>query len=195
MDSSAWDERYRDTDRLWSRGPNLFLEDRLAGAAPGEGIDLAGGEGRNAIWLADQGWKMASVDFSQVASERGRSAESGVDFIEADVLEWEPESKVDLVVIAYLHLQPELFERVVRRARGWLRPGGELFMIGHDVSNIDKGYGGPQYPDLLWDVPLIEEWVDGMVIIEAVVVRRPVETDEGRTFARDALVRARAPQE
>ncbi len=73
MDSSGWDERYESKAMLWSRTPNTFVESRLRDAAPGTGVDVACGEGRNAIWLADQGWEMTAVDFSAVAVERGRS--------------------------------------------------------------------------------------------------------------------------
>jgi hypothetical protein len=109
----------------------------------------------------------------------------------ADVREWEPEERYDLILVAYIHLQPPDFEKLVRRAREWLEPNGELFLIGHDTSNLDEGWGGPQYPEVLWDVGAILGWLDGLSIVEAEVVRRPVETDEGRRYARDTLVRAR----
>lgn len=191
MDATAWDQRYRDTDRLWSEGPNLFVADRLSVAAPGTGLDLASGEGRNAIWLAAQGWKMTAVDFSGVAVERGRQASEEVEFVVADVLEWKPDRIYDLVLVAYLQLEEEALRRVVVRATDWLEPYGELFMIGHDRSNLELGHGGPQSPELLWDVPTIVGWLDGPRVVESVVVRRPVETDGGVVYARDALVRAR----
>jgi len=192
MDAGDWDERYREADRLWSATPNLFVEDRLRHAQPGRGLDLAAGEGRHALWLASIGWKMTAVDFSEVAVARGSSQSQDVEFIHADVLQWEPETALDLIVIAYLHLLPADFEKVVRRARDWLAPGGELFMIGHDSTNIESGWGGPQYPEILWDVPGILDWLEGMAVIEAEVVRRPVDTADGRKYARDALVRVRA---
>jgi SAM-dependent methyltransferase len=192
MDAGDWDKRYREADRLWSATPNLFVEDRLRHAQPGHGLDLAAGEGRNALWLASIGWKMTAVDFSEVAVERGSSQSQDVEFIHADVLQWEPETALDLIVIAYLHLLPADFEKVVRRARDWLAPGGELFMIGHDSTNIEGGWGGPQYPEILWDVPGILDWLEGMAVIEAEVVRRPVDTADGRKYARDALIRVRA---
>lgn len=192
MDSREWDERYRAAEHLWSVTPNLFVADRLGTAAPGRGLDLAAGEGRNAVWLASLGWEMTAVDFSEVAISRGSARSSDVAFVVADVLEWEPSTTFDLVLVAYLHLAPAEFEKAVRRAKGWLSPGGELFLIGHDGSNVTDGWGGPQYPELLWDVPTLVEWLDGMVIVESEVVRRPVETAEGRRYARDALIRARA---
>jgi SAM-dependent methyltransferase len=192
VDSQEWDERYLEHDHLWSVTPNLFVADRLKAANPGRGLDLAAGEGRNSIWLASLGWKMTAVDFSEVATARGRSHSDEVEFVVADITEWEAEGQFDLILMAYLHLTAPDFESLVRRCRGWLAPEGELFLVGHDASNIDQGWGGPQYPEILWDVPEILEWLKGMTIIEAEVVNRPVETDEGRRYARDALVRARA---
>lgn len=191
MDALEWDQRYRSADRLWSAAPNLFVADRLKTTTPGRGLDLAAGEGRNAIWLASLGWKMTAVDFSEVAVGRGSAHSDEVEFIVADVLEWEPEDVYDLVLIAYLQLIPSDLERVLLRSREWLAPEGELFLIGHDLSNIDHGWGGPQYPEVLWDVPSIVGWLEGMSIVEAEVVRRPIETDDGTRYARDALVRAR----
>lgn len=191
MDATAWDERYRGSERLWSEGPNLFVADRLRTASPGRGLDLASGEGRNAVWLAAQGWEMTAVDFSAVAVERGRQTSDQVRFIVADILEWEPAETYDLVLIAYLHLEEEAMGSVVKRAVDWLEPYGELFMIGHHRSNLEHGYGGPQVPEILWDVPTITGWLQGLRLVEASVVRRPVETPDGVVYARDALIRVR----
>ncbi len=191
MNAGDWDRRYLAAERLWSTGPNLFVADRLGDLSPGSGLDLASGEGRNAIWLAERGWEMTAVDFSQVAVERGRALSDKVEWQVADVLDWEPGRVYDLVVIAYLQLVESELERVVSRSAGWLVPGGELFMIGHDRSNIEHGYGGPQVPEVLWDKDQLLEWVDGLAVVEGQVVRRPVETPEGVRIARDTLVRAR----
>ncbi len=191
MDVAEWDERYRSHEHLWSVTPNIFIADRLAAAKPGRGLDLAAGEGRNAIWLASLGWDMTAVDFSEVAINKGRTQSEDVEFVVADIQTWEPEGSFDLILLAYLHLIPPAFEQVVRKSRGWLAPGGELFFIGHDVSNLAGGWGGPQYPEVLWEIPMVLDWLEGTTIIEAEVVNRPVETDDGRKYARDTLVRAR----
>lgn len=191
MEANDWDDRYQATDRLWSAEPNTFVADRLADREPGVGLDLASGEGRNAIWLAERGWEMTAVDFSSVAIERGRKHSAEVEFVVADVLNWRPERSYDLVLIAYLHLVLADFEPLIRRAATWLRPGGELFMVGHDRTNIEHGVGGPQYPEVLWEIEEILPWLEGLDIVEAGVVEREVEIDHGVALARDALIRAR----
>jgi len=180
---------------LWSTAPNRFVADRLTNHEPGRGVDLASGEGRNAIWLAEQGWEMIAVDFSSVALERGKSRSDAVTFVEADVFTWEPDpdaEQLQLVLIAYLQVDRGRLEELVRRCSTWLGPGGELFMIGHDVSNLDEGIGGPQVPELLWELDVILEWLGALRVVEGGVVKRPVEVDADIRYARDTLIRARA---
>jgi SAM-dependent methyltransferase len=192
VDATDWDDRYRATDRLWSAEPNVFVADRLADLKPGVGLDLASGEGRNAIWLAERGWDMTAVDFSPVAVERGRAHSDDVEFIVADVLTWKPKQSYDLVVVAYLQLVTTDFEPLIRRSATWLTSGGELFLVGHDRTNIDHGVGGPQYPEVLWDVDEIVLWLEDLEILEAGVVEREVAVDHQVAVARDALIRARS---
>lgn len=194
MDADAWDERYRASERLWSAGPNGFVEERLADREPGVGLDLASGEGRNAIWLASKGWDMTAVDFSSVALKRGREQSDAVNFVEADVFAWEPEGTFDLILIAYLQVEAEPLADLVERAAGWLNPGGELFMVGHDLSNLDEGVGGPQVPEILWDLDLMLEWLGDLELVEGGIVERPVEVDGDIEHARDTLIRARRPE-
>ncbi|HET7846733.1 MAG TPA: methyltransferase domain-containing protein, partial [Acidimicrobiia bacterium] len=173
MDATDWDAKYQEAEHLhWPSTPNIFVADRLRDATPGRGLDLAAGEGRNAIWLASLGWKMTAVDFSPVAINRGIAQGSDVEFVVGDALEWEPDTAFDLILIAYLHLQSAEYEKVVHRAMEWLVPGGELFMIGHDVSNIEHVHGGPQYPEILWNVEEMIGWMEGLIIVEGQVVRR-----------------------
>jgi SAM-dependent methyltransferase len=192
VDARGWDDRYQSTDRLWSAEPNVFVADRLSGLKPGVGLDIASGEGRNAIWLAGLGWDMTAVDFSEVAIERGRGRSQEVDFVVADVLTWDPEREYDLIIVAYLQVVEDKLASLVKRSTSWLAPGGVLFLIGHDESNLEHGVGGPQYPEVLWRVDRIVEWLEGLELVEARVVDREVEVDDGVAVARDALVMARA---
>jgi SAM-dependent methyltransferase len=90
MDAHDWDERYAATGLVWSAGPNQFVEAELADMPPGRALDLAAGEGRNAIWLARQGWQVTAVDFSQAGLDKGRllAGDLGVDWVCADATTW-----------------------------------------------------------------------------------------------------------
>ena len=155
MDSSGWDARYA-AGQVWSSEPNRFFADAVAalGATPGRAIDLACGEGRNAVWLAEQGWSVTGVDFSAVGVERGRAgaAERGlaVDWVVADLVTWDfGVAAFDLVAHVYLHWPTAEREPFLRRCAAAVVPGGVLVVIGHDRDNIEHGHGGPQDPDVL----------------------------------------------
>ena len=152
MDAQTWDERYA-AARQWSLTPNQFVAEATGQLPPGRALDLACGEGRNAIWLAQRGWDVTALDFSARGVERGRQAatEAGVEvtWVVGDALTHDlPE--VDLVVVAYLQLEPS--ERRTALRRGWaaVAPGGHLFVVAHDSSNLTEGTGGPQDPSVLY---------------------------------------------
>ena len=75
MDSHGWDQRYVGRELVWTSEPNRFLVQAVEGLAPGRALDLACGEGRNAIWLAERGWQATGVDFSKVGLEKARQLE------------------------------------------------------------------------------------------------------------------------
>lgn len=154
MDAQAWDARYAERQQ-WSGEPNALVAELLADLPPGSAVDLAAGEGRHALWLAGRGWRATAVDFSAtgLARGRGRAGAGPVEWVTADVLTWAgPGEPVDLVLVAYLHLPPPDLEDLLVRAVGWLRPGGRLLVLGHDVDNIERGVGGPQEPAILHSV-------------------------------------------
>ena len=154
MRAEEWDERYSEAQQ-WSSGPNALVAALLEALPPGDAVDLAAGEGRHALWLADRGWRVTAVDFSAVGLDRGR-AQAGADrvtWVTADVTTWATEpASLDLVLVAYLHLPEADTLDVLDRAVGWLRPGGRLLVLGHDVDNLTAGVGGPQEPAILHSV-------------------------------------------
>ena len=72
MEREQWDERYRADELNWIAEPNRFLVEEVAGRRRGRALDLACGEGRNALWLAQRGWRVTAVDFSAVGLEKDR---------------------------------------------------------------------------------------------------------------------------
>ncbi len=198
MERDEWDQRYAGTGLIWSAGPNRFVAEELAGEPPGRALDLGTGEGRNAIWLAGQGWQVTAVDFSaaglakaaRLAAARGVS----VDWVQADLREYQPaEGGYDLVLIAYIHLPPAEFTALLAKASAALAPGGTLLVVGHDVDNLSRGYGGPQEASVLHRTSEVIAALPGLAIRRAGQARRPVETAEGERVAIDTVVRARRP--
>ena len=201
MDARAWDERYAGTELLWSGTPNQFVAEELAGLSPGRVLDLAAGEGRNALWLADRGWRVTAVDFSQVGLEKGRllAERHGLDirWVCADVLTYEPgPDPFDLVVLAYLQLTADERRTAVRSAFGSLRTGGTFFLVAHDSTNLTEGTGGPPDPTVLFTAEEVLSDLDGerFEVERADRVPRLVQPDEAHRgaparTAYDALVR------
>ncbi len=198
MDQAAWDERYAGPELVWGAGPNCFVAAELAALEPGRALDLGTGEGRNAIWLAGRGWQVTGVDFSAVglarAAELARQRGADVGWVQADLLGYEPApAAYDLVLIAYIQLPPDGLAHLVRTAVTALAPGGTLLAVGHDRDNLDRGYGGPQYPHVLWTPASVAAELDGLTVQFAEQVRRQVQTAEGERVAIDTLVRAERP--
>jgi SAM-dependent methyltransferase len=170
MDARDWDERYAGTELVWSAGPNQFVEEELAELRPGRAVDLAAGEGRNALWLADRGWDVTAVDFSLVGLDKGREAQAHhprgrdlhVEWEHADVLTWEPDpAGFDLALIAFLQLPAEQIGEAVRRGFASLRVGGTFFLVAHDSTNLAEGTGGPQDPAVLYTAEDVLADLDG----------------------------------
>jgi SAM-dependent methyltransferase len=195
MSREHWDERYGTEELIWKADPNRFLVEELQALAPGRALDVACGEGRNAVWLASKGWHVTGVDFSRagLAKAQRLATDRGVEvaWVEADVVEWQPPSaSFDVVVVMYLHLPAEQRRKALARAAAALAPGGILLVVGHDVSNLLKGTGGPQDPAVLFGPEEIVEDLSGLQIERAERVTRTVVTDAGEATAFDALVRA-----
>jgi len=192
---AEWDQRYQTSELIWTATPNRFVVSELAGLRPGRALDVGTGEGRNAVWLAEQGWQVTAVDFSAVGlAKGGRLAEARgvtVDWLAADLLEYQPAPKAfDLVLVAYLHLPPAELATVLHRAAAAVAPGGTLLVVGHDLTNLTDGVGGPPFPDVLYTPEAIAAALPTLDIRRAVRVRRPVETDAGTRDAIDTLVHA-----
>jgi SAM-dependent methyltransferase len=198
MDADAWDERYAATDLVWSAGPNQFVAAECADLAPGRALDLAAGEGRNALWLARRGWSVTAVDFSQVALDKGRqvAGDTEVEWVCADATTWSRPQAYDLVVVAYLQLGPDERRAAIRNAFASLRPGGTLLVVAHDSSNLAEGTGGPQDAEVLYtaDDVLADLAGERVEVRRADRVTREVPgPDGGSETALDCLVRLVRP--
>ena len=182
MDEAAWDERYSGTELVWTADVNRFVLQECEALVPGTALDLACGEGRNAVWLATQGWSVTAVDWSSVGLAKGaalaRSAGVDVEWLHADVLTWEARRVYDLVLLIYVQLPPADRHAALRKAGELTAPGGSVLVVAHDATNLHGGVGGPQSAEVLWTVE--EVALPGFSPVRSEVARRP-------TAAGDAL--------
>lgn len=192
-----WNERYARAGLLWTAEPNRLFAAEVGSLLPGRALDLACGEGRNAVWLAERGWEATGVDFSDVALEKARGLAAArsvdVEWVHADVLAYEPEpAAYDLVAVVYLQLPHDELARALRRAKDALAPGGTIVVLGHDTRNLLEGHGGPKDESVLFTPDEVVAALDGLVVERAETVRRPVALEgAAEAVALDALVRAR----
>jgi len=193
VEREDWNRKHGEAGLLFGAEPNRFLVAETARLTPGRALDLACGSGRNAVWLAAQGWAVTGAEFSDVALEqaRGLAAERGVEvhWVEADLREWEPPAgEFDLVVALYLQLPAEQLAPIMERAAEAVAPGGTLLVVGHHSDNLERGSGGPKDIRVLFTPEQITASLGPLEVEKAEAVLRPVE---GERDAIDALVRAR----
>jgi SAM-dependent methyltransferase len=195
----VWDERHRTGD---FEGPpvNPTFMASVASWAPGRALELGAGSGAAAVWLAAHGWQVTAVDWSVVGLARGRerAREAGVqvEWREEDLLGWRPPvGAFDLVVLIYLQLSPEERGVVYGAAAAAVAPGGRLVIVGHDLSNLTEGEGGPRGPERLFTAEGLAgelSSADPSLIVErAEVVRQVPPPGRGPI---DALLVLRRPR-
>jgi SAM-dependent methyltransferase len=197
VEAEDWNKRYEGTELVWTIQPNRFLVEEVEGMKPGRALDLACGEGRHAVWLAGLFWEVLAVDWSDVAIAKGRELAErhavAVDWVVADLRSYVPEPEsADLVVIFYLQLVAEERSPILAKAAAAVAPGGTFLLVAHDLSNLERGYGGPKDPRVLYTAEDVVRDLagSGLEIERAEPVERPVE---GEGTAIDVLVRAGRP--
>ena len=154
MDPSAWDERYATAEYVWKADPNALLAAEAATLPTGRALDLACGEGRNAVWLAEQGWTATGVDFSEEgvaagAGEAGRLQLDNATFVVADVARYGAAEAFD-VVTAFDAIHDQAHPKaVLANIHRVLRPGGTFLMVDiKSSSRVEDNIGVPFAPYL-----------------------------------------------
>ena len=189
MDNTSWVKKY-DTDAfVYTKDVNQFVVELCGPLAPGKAIDVAGGEGRNAVYFAELGWQAENIDISNVgltkflkfAEERGVSEKVFANCADATGFE-SVLTPVDLGVVAYLQIEVNDLADALDCLIENIRKGGVLFGVWHSRANLSSDYSGQQNPDLLADIDEIREiMADQPVEIEV------LENLEGQIQTKDGL--------
>jgi len=202
MDEAFWDGRYNSSSALWSGRPNIHLVAEAAGLVPGAALDVGCGEGADAIWLAERGWRVTAVDVSTVALERaathaataGDEVSRRINWLHADVIDWVPAAEsYDLVSAQFMHLPSAQRELLHRRIAESVAPGGTLLVVGHHPSDMQTTMPRPQMPELFFapaDVAALlgpGEWV---TLVEKARPRLASDPDGRTVTIHDAVLRA-----
>ena len=191
-----WDGRYGEPGFSYGLAPNAYLASHRGRFAPGQTAIVPGdGEGRNSVWLAEQGLVVTAVDLSPVGLAKGERLAAGrgasVSFLCADLSAWEwPAAAFDVVAAIYLHFPPALRPRMHRAMAAALRPGGLLVVEAFAPDQIEfqrlHRSGGPDRPDMLYTPDLLRADFAGCEPLELSEVR--TELAEGAYHAGPAAV-------
>lgn len=191
--AAFWDERFEAEQHLFGQEPNAFVV-RYAGMIPAGGsvLELGGGDGRNAVYLAQQGHYVTLVDFSGTALQRAgaRAQEPGVSLrlLQADVAGWQAEDRWDAVVATFLQLLPHERPILYRLVQQVLEPGGLFIALLFRPEQITEGYesGGPPVLDrMVTEEELQTHFSDGDILRLKPVV---VSLDEGPHLSGEAAL-------
>ena len=202
-----WEDFYAHGSR-WSGNANELLVAEVDGMAPGHALDLGCGEGGDAIWLAQQGWRVTAVDIAASAlTAASRNADAAgvgatITWDRHDLEETWPAGPFDLVVSCYLHSNlPLERERILRAAATLVGPGGTLLIVSHAGSPSwadGQGHGHDQGHGHAGRFPTAAEVADALVLGDDWVVERAADVTRSGTAPdgspgtrRDSVVRAR----
>lgn len=170
--ANIWDERYAGADYHFGTEPNAFLASQRGLLKPGmRCLAVADGEGRNGVWLAQQGLEVLSVDASPVAlAKAGKLAQKrgvNVQFEQADLMQWDwGAERFDVVVAIFIQFAPPgMREQMFEHIKRCLKPGGLLLLQGYTPRQLEYRTGGPSQAENLYTETMLREAFAGMGIL------------------------------
>jgi len=179
-----WDERYRSSTAVWSGKPNPQLIAEAASLQPGDALDAGCGEGADAIWLAERGWRVMAVDISSIPLERGaaqaRQVSSDVagriTWQQVDLLTWVPRPQTyDLVSAQFMQLPAGQRAALFDRLAAGVAKGGTLLIVGHSPTDLHTTAARPPLPELFFTANEIAAALDPSLWRVIVSEARPRE--------------------
>jgi 2-polyprenyl-3-methyl-5-hydroxy-6-metoxy-1,4-benzoquinol methylase len=183
--AAMWDARYETAPYAYGEAANAFLVAQAPRLKPGMRALVPGdGEGRNGVWLAEQGLSVDTLDLSAhgVAKARRLAASRGVSVnaTQADVLAWNwPREVYDVVALIYLHLAADERRFLHARALAALKPGGllilEAFRPEQLAAHAAGARGGPRDAHLLYSVADLAADFAGHDVLELADARAVLE--------------------
>lgn len=196
---AMWEQRFSVESYVYGTDPNEFLRGSVSSLGAGVALCLAEGEGRNAVFLAESGWEVHSVDLThagvaktrQLAEQRGVHVQAVVgDLADYDI----GTDRWDLVVSIFAHMPPNVRRDLHRRVVGALKPGGLLVLEAYTPHQIGRGTGGPPTAEMTMTLESLRDELVGLDFVHAEELERDVVEGAGHT-GRGAVVQviARKP--
>lgn len=183
-DLARWTARYATPDYIFGTEPNSFLRAQAALLRPGQtALAVADGEGRNGVWLAEQGLDVLSIDAvpAALAKAQALAATRGVPLrtAQADLADYVwPEAAFDVVAAIFIQfagpaLRTRIFAGIIRA----LKPGGLLLLQGYRPEQLAYGTGGPSVVENLYTRHLLQDAFAGFAQLD--IAEHDSEVSEG----------------
>ena len=156
-----WTQRFQTDDYIFGVQPNEYLRAQSPHLTRGRTLAIADGEGRNGVWLAEQGHAVDSFDFVETAVAKARKLATqrrvSIHAVCCDwaQFDWRPETYDNVVGIFFQFLGPEERRRVFEAIDRVLKPGGTLLLQGYATGQLKYNTGGPGKLDHLYDEALL----------------------------------------
>jgi cyclopropane fatty-acyl-phospholipid synthase-like methyltransferase len=192
---ALWSGRYADAgeDYLFGTAPNRFLAAQRHRLRPGmTALSVADGEGRNSVFLAEEGLAVTAVEISPVGLHKARrlaaSRHVEVEFVLGDVLQWQPAAPFDVVAAIFVQfVGPAERELLFERIRAAVKPGGLLLMQGYTPRQLEYRTGGPSAAENLYTAELLRSAFADWEILELLEHEAVLEEGLGHK-GRSALI-------
>ena len=192
--AQTWDARFSTDDYIFGTAPNVWLaQQRDLLPADGRVLAVADGEGRNSVWLAQQGMQVDAFDISPIgvskATKLAQQANVEVNYqvCGADNFDWKPETYDAVVAIFIQFAAPDARARLFTRMKSVLKPNGLLLLQGYTPKQLEYRTGGPPNLDHLYTEALLREEFSDMTIID-LQAYESVLTEGTQHSGRSALI-------
>lgn len=171
MTTSFWNERYGQQEFVYGTEPNAFLKEQLAKLKAGKILFPCEGEGRNAVFAAQQGWKVNAFDQSEEGFKKAQqlAQQNNVEVVYqvADALAIEyPKESFDVIALIYAHFPSTIRQEVHQKMVSWLKPGGYIILEAFNPAQLKNSSGGPKDVSMLLTLEILEENFKGLTIEE-----------------------------
>ncbi len=169
---NTWNQRFAQADYLFGLAPNQYLQQQAAHLQPGHALAVADGEGRNGVWLAEQGLSVDAFDFSSVGLDKARALAQArgveVHWVCSDWqgFDWQPEAWANVVAIFIQFATPAEREQLFARMHESLKPGGTLVIQGYGFEQLRFNTGGPGKREHLYDEALLLQAFAGYEVLD-----------------------------
>ena len=162
-----WDQRYSSDSYAYGTKPNDFLMEISDKLPSGKVLCLAEGEGRNAVWLAEQGYQVTAADASQVGLQKADklAKAKGVEIttVHADLAGYDIRTqKWDVIISIFCHLPPYLRQDVHRRCVKGLRDKGMILLEAYTPLQLEYKTGGPSVAEMMMDMQSLSSELIGL---------------------------------